>query len=181
MRDPSPSASLPRWKVKGGELLSLEYESRIFRTTVQPQVWVFPSHNSARTEEQEGMCLRSPCCSRPCTGNRQFSFWGASSRLPEHPLLSSLRVNIFFFFFLASSSRTEWQEMLDKDLDPRSAWEGMLVSSPYRFTFSRLYMFHIFNSIVLYVTIYLSHMFCHIISWHVWCLFMLVIYHICLF
>ena len=55
-----------------------------FRSTVQPQVWVFPSRSSARIEEQEGRCLRSPCRSRPCTGDRQLGFWGASTRLPEH-------------------------------------------------------------------------------------------------
>jgi hypothetical protein len=47
-------------------------------------VWVFPSRNSARTKEREGRCLRSPCRSRPCTGNQQLGFWGASTRLPEH-------------------------------------------------------------------------------------------------
>jgi hypothetical protein len=54
-----------------------------FRITVHQQVRVFPSRNSARTEEREGRCLRSPCCSRPCTGDRQLGFWGASTRLPE--------------------------------------------------------------------------------------------------
>jgi hypothetical protein len=63
------------------------------------------------------------------------------------------------FFFLA-----ECQEKSDKDLDPRNAWEGMIVSSPYCFTFSRLYMFHMFMSTVSFVTMNLSHLFCHIVS-----------------
>jgi hypothetical protein len=48
-------------------------------------VWVFPSRNSARKEEREGRCLRRPCRSRPCTGDRQLDFWGAFTRLPDHP------------------------------------------------------------------------------------------------
>jgi hypothetical protein len=48
-------------------------------------VWLFPSRNSARTEEREGRCLRSPCRSRPCMGDRQLGFWGAFTRLPKHP------------------------------------------------------------------------------------------------
>jgi hypothetical protein len=70
---------------------------------------------------------------------------------------TSLLVNIFF---LASSSRTVWQEKLDKDLDPRSAWEGTINSAPYRFTFSRLYI--LFISTVSYVAMNLSNLFCHI-------------------
>jgi hypothetical protein len=69
-----------------------------FRTTIQPQVWVFPSRNSARTEEREGRCLRSPCRSRPCTGNRQLSFWGASTRLPEHPYGKHLLPGVFISY-----------------------------------------------------------------------------------
>jgi hypothetical protein len=61
----------------------LVHESRTFRVTVQLQVRVFPSRNSARTEQREGRCLRSPCRSRPCTGDRQIGFWGASTRLPK--------------------------------------------------------------------------------------------------
>jgi hypothetical protein len=40
-------------------------------------VRVFPSRDSARTEKQEGRCLRSRCRSRPCTGDRQLCFWGS--------------------------------------------------------------------------------------------------------
>jgi hypothetical protein len=36
-----------------------------------------------RTEKREGRCLRSRCRSRPCTGDRQLGFWGASTRLPN--------------------------------------------------------------------------------------------------
>jgi hypothetical protein len=61
----------------------LVHESRTFRITVQPQVWVFPSRSSARTEKREGRCLQSPCRSRPCTVDRQLGFWGASTRLPK--------------------------------------------------------------------------------------------------
>jgi hypothetical protein len=49
-------------------------------------VRVFPSRDSARTEQREGRCLRSPCRSRPCTGDRQLGFWGASTRLPKKHL-----------------------------------------------------------------------------------------------
>ena len=41
------------------------------------------SRNSARTEEREGRCLRSPCRSGPCSGDRQLGFWGASTWLPK--------------------------------------------------------------------------------------------------
>jgi hypothetical protein len=56
-------------------------------------VWVFPSHNSARTEEREGKCLRNPYRLRPCTGDRQLGFWGASTRLPEHLLLPGVFIS----------------------------------------------------------------------------------------
>jgi hypothetical protein len=46
-------------------------------------VRVFPSRSSARTERREGRCLRSCCRSRPCSGDRQLGFWGASTRLPN--------------------------------------------------------------------------------------------------
>jgi hypothetical protein len=46
-------------------------------------VRVFPSRSSARTERREGRCLRSRCRSRPCSGDRQLGFWGASTRLPN--------------------------------------------------------------------------------------------------
>jgi hypothetical protein len=57
--------------------------TRHFRVTAQPQVRVFPSRDSARIERREGRCLRSPCRSRPCTGDRQLGFLGASTRLPK--------------------------------------------------------------------------------------------------
>jgi hypothetical protein len=72
-----------------------------------------------------------------------------------------------------SSSLTKWREKLDKDLDHQSAWDY--------FMFSRLYMFLLFISTVSYVAMSLFHLFYHIVSWHVWCLFVLVICHICLF
>jgi hypothetical protein len=61
----------------------MEQEQNHFRITVQPQEWLFSSRNSARTEEREGRCLRSPCRSRRCTGDRQLGFWGAFTRLPK--------------------------------------------------------------------------------------------------
>jgi hypothetical protein len=70
--------------------------------------------------------------------------------------------NIFFL--------TTWQEKLDKDLDPHSAWQGMINSVSYCFTFCRLYMFHIFICVVSYVAMFLSHLFCHIIICYI-CLF----------
>jgi hypothetical protein len=150
------------------------YESRTISESLSSRKWwVFPSRNFARIEEREGRCLRIPCRSRPCTGDRQLSFWGASTWLPKHLSLSSSPVNIFFFL-------VEWQEKLVKDLNPRNAWEGMIVSSPYYFTFSRLYMFRMFMSTVSYVTMNLSHLFCHIILCHVWCWFTLVICYTCL-
>jgi hypothetical protein len=79
--------------------------------------------------------------------------------------------NIFFL--------TAWQVKVDKDLDPRSAWEGMINSALYCFTFYILYMLSI--STVSYIIMNLSHLFYHMISLHVWCLFMLVICYICLF
>jgi hypothetical protein len=71
-------------RLKGENACRLGREKNSFRITVQPQVRVFPSRDSARTEKREGRCLRSPCRSIPCTGDRQLGFWGASTRLPEH-------------------------------------------------------------------------------------------------
>jgi hypothetical protein len=69
-----------RGRLRRGERLSLgTREQNTFRITVQSLLRVFPSRNSARTKEREGMCLRSPCHSRPCTGDRQLGFWGAST------------------------------------------------------------------------------------------------------
>jgi hypothetical protein len=84
--DPSPSASLCE-RLNRREPLALgTREQNHFRVTTQPQVRVFPSRDSVRTEKREGRCLRSPCRSRPCTRNQQLGFWGASTRLPKHLL-----------------------------------------------------------------------------------------------
>ena len=89
------------------------------------------SRNSARTEEREGKCLRSPCRSRPCTRDRQLGFWGATTRLPNPPplfvFLKPVRADFFFLVERSSSSFTSWK--LVKDRDHRSAWEGMIRSS----------------------------------------------------
>jgi hypothetical protein len=68
------------WRDSATFLLQLPSASR---TQSSSRVRVFPSRDSARTEKQEGMCLRSPCRSRPCTRDRQLGFWGASTRLPK--------------------------------------------------------------------------------------------------
>jgi hypothetical protein len=112
---PRFSFSFPSTMIKGENTCHLVHESRTFRNTVHPQVWVFPSRNSARTEKREGRCLRSPCRSRPCTGDRQLGFWGSVYVTAQN-----------IFLFLAT-----WQEKLDKDLNPQSAWEGMINLSPY--------------------------------------------------
>jgi hypothetical protein len=78
-------------------------------------------------------------------------------RLPEHPSGKHLLLPGDFILYGR-------QEKLDKDQDPRSAWEGMINSAPYCFTFCRLYMFHMFISAVVYVAMNLSKLFCHIIS-----------------
>jgi hypothetical protein len=71
-------------RLSRGEPLSLgTREQNHFRVTAQQQVRVFSSRDSARTEKREGRCLRSTCRSRPCTGDRQLGFWGASTRLPN--------------------------------------------------------------------------------------------------
>jgi hypothetical protein len=81
--DPSPSASLCE-RLNRGEPRTLGTRERNhFRVTAQPQVRVFPSRDSTRIERRDGRCLRSPCRSRPCTGDRQLDFWGASTRLPK--------------------------------------------------------------------------------------------------
>jgi len=89
------------------------------------------SRKSARTEEREGRCLRSPCRSRPCTRDRQLGFWGATTRLPNPPplfiFLKLVRADFFFLVERSSSSSTSWK--LVKDRDHRSAREGMIRSS----------------------------------------------------
>jgi hypothetical protein len=151
--DPSSSASLYERLSRGEPLALGTREQNHFRVTSQPQVRVFPSRDSARTEKREGRCLRSPCRSRPCTRDRQLGFWGASTRLPK--------------------SSSSWRH------DKRSwtriwilrAHGGMINLCSYCFAFCRLYiMFHIFISTVTYVAMHLSHMFCHIIICYI-CLF----------
>jgi hypothetical protein len=96
--------------------------------------------------------IRSPCRSRHCRGSA-IRFLGSVYATAQN------------IFFLAT-----WQVKLDKDLDHQSAWEGMISLFPYCFAFYKLFMFHIFISVVSYVPINLSHLLCHII-----------IYYICLF
>jgi hypothetical protein len=98
--DPSPSASLCE-RLSRGEPQSLgTREQNNFRVTTQPQVRVFPSRDSARTEQREGRCLRSPYRSRPCTGDRRLGFWEVSTRLPNVRLC-------LYHWLLESSSRTD--------------------------------------------------------------------------
>jgi hypothetical protein len=80
--DPSPSASLCE-RLGRGEPLALGTQEQNLQNHSPAQVWVFPSRSSARTEKREGRCLRSPCRSRPCTGDQQLGFSGASTRLPK--------------------------------------------------------------------------------------------------
>jgi hypothetical protein len=98
--DPSPSTSLRERLIRGEPLALGTQEQNHFRVTAQQQVRVFPSRDSTRTEKREGRCLRSPCRSRPCTGDQQLGFWGASTRLPNVRLC-------LHHWFLASSSRTD--------------------------------------------------------------------------
>ena len=117
------------------------------------RVRVFPSRGSARTERREGRCLRSPCRSRPCSGDRQLGFWGASTRLPKRLSLSSSLVPGVFISI-------GWQEKLDKDQDPRSAWEGMINSVRYCFIFCILYMSYVplfYHVIICYICVSYSH------------------------
>jgi hypothetical protein len=114
----------------------LVHESRTFRITVQPQVRVFPSCNSARTEEREGRCLRSPCRLRPCSGDRQLGFWGASTRLSKNN-----------FFFLATSDMT------------RETGQGSGSSE-------RMTGYDQYSSLLFYVLqiIYVVHLYCFVCS-----------------
>ena len=83
--DLSPSASLCE-RLNRGAPLSLGTREKHFQ-----------SHSPAAS----GRCLRSRCRSRPCTGDRQLGFWGASTRLPK--------------------TSPTWQKKLAKDLDHQSA------------------------------------------------------------
>jgi hypothetical protein len=79
-----PGISVPHKRLNRGEPLAFgTREQNHFRVTTQRQVRVFSSRDSARTEKRDDRCLRSPCRSRPCTGDRQIGFWGASTRLPK--------------------------------------------------------------------------------------------------
>jgi hypothetical protein len=81
---PSCDSARTEQRLSRGEPLALgTREQNYFRVIAQLQVRVFSSRDSARTEQQEAGCLRSPCRSRPCTGDRQLGFWGASTRLPK--------------------------------------------------------------------------------------------------
>ena len=108
-------------------------------------VRVFPSRDSARTEKREGRYLRSRCRSRPCTGDRQLGFWGASTRLPK--------------------TSPTWQKKLVKDLDHQSVSEGMIVLFTYCYVFWILYMFHIFIYAASYVGMISSYLLCLIVIW----------------
>jgi hypothetical protein len=81
-------------------------------------------------------------------GGSAIKFLGSVYATAQRLSLSSSLVPGVFISF-------GWQEKLDKDPDPRSAWEGMINSVRYCFTFCILYMF---ISIVSYVAL-----FCHII------------------
>ena len=91
-------------------------------------------------------------------GDRQLGFWGASTRLPEES--PSPYVVVFFpiaadvFFFLEEETPSSPTACPGTLLELRNrGWEGMIVSSPFCFTF---YMFQQFIS--------LFHMFSHVIS-----------------
>jgi hypothetical protein len=49
-------------------------------------VWLFPPRSSARTETQDGRCLRSPCRSRPCKGIDNYVFGERLRDCPKHLL-----------------------------------------------------------------------------------------------
>jgi hypothetical protein len=138
--DRSPSASLCERLNRGAPLSLGTRENTLSESQSSRRVRVFPSRDSARTEKREGRCR-----SRPCTGDRQLGFWGASTRLPK--------------------TSPTWQKKLAKDLDHQSVWEGMISLFTYCFVFWRLYMFHIFIYVVSYVGMILSYLFCLIIIW----------------
>jgi hypothetical protein len=71
-------------------------EQNSFRITVQSQVRVFLSRNSAHTEEREGRCLRSLCRSRPCTGDRQLGFLGSVYATARTPIVVFITVKHLF-------------------------------------------------------------------------------------
>jgi hypothetical protein len=157
--DPSPSTSF-RERLSRGEPLSFGTRAEPSKSQSSRKCLVaLRAQSSERAGASEALTVRDLAR-------------GSSNRFLGSVYATAQNI----FFFLAT-----WQEKLDKDQDPRSAWEGMINSVPYYFTFCRLYMFHIFISVVSYVVIELSKLSCYIISWHVWCLFMLVICYICLF
>jgi hypothetical protein len=104
---------------------------------------VSPSSQSTCMEKGEGRCLWSPCRLRPCMRDRQLGFWGASTWLPKSPPFVVFFLEFFIFF--PSSSPMTWRGRLDKDRDPRSAWEGVISSSPCLF-----YVFQIILVLVVY-------------------------------
>jgi hypothetical protein len=142
-RDLSPSASLCERLNRGAPLSLGTREKTLPESQSSRRVRVFPSRDSARTEKREGRCHRNPCRSRPCTGDRQLGFWGASTRLPK--------------------TSPTCQKKLAKDLDHQSAWEGMISLFTYCFAFWSLYMFHIFIYAASYVGMILSYLSCLII------------------
>jgi hypothetical protein len=166
--DPSPSASLCE-RLNRGEPLALGTREQNLQNHSPAASESIPISWLCAHREERGQMPPKPLPFETLHGDRQLSFWGASTRLPN------VR-RCLHRWFLASSSRTTWQVKLDKDLDPQSAWEGMINPSPYCFTFCRLYMSHMFILVVSYIGINLSNLFYRIILWHVWCLLILVIW-----
>jgi hypothetical protein len=170
--DPSPSASLCERLSRGEPLPLGTREHNHFRvpaTSERISISWLCAHRAAR-----GQVPPKPLPFETLHGGSTIRFLGSVYATAQRPSLSSSLVTGVFITY-------GWQEKMDKDQDHRSAWEGMINSVSYCFTFCRVYMFYIFISVVSYVAIELSKLSCYIISWHVWCLFMLVICYICLF
>jgi hypothetical protein len=138
-----------------GELLSLGTRAETFQNHSPTEVWVFPSRNSARTEAREGSCLRSPCRSRPCTGDRQLGFWGAFTRLPEHPSGKHLLLPGIFI----SYGMTREFGQGSRSSERKGGYDQFISLLFYIF---RLYMLSI--STVSYIAMNLSNLFYRIIS-----------------
>ena len=150
----------------------------ILRITVRQES---PSRNSARTQDREGRCLRSPCRSRLCTRDRQLGFWGASTRLPNsiaavHLLpggLLVLSVAVFSFPVIGSSSSPSSLLHGDRGRTKFQKSECASLRSSLSFT---SFCFCLFQQLCRAGSIVVSYLFqqvCLVVSEDICCLFLL--------
>jgi hypothetical protein len=150
MRDPSPSASLPR-KLKKGRTPVSWHESRTLSESLSSRKCGYFHLVTLRAQRSERAGASEALAVRNLAWGSTFRFLGS--------IYATAGTSIVVF--IAGKHLLLPGVFISYGMTREV---GQIVSSPYRFTFSRLYMFYMFMSTISYVTMNLSHLFCHIIS-----------------